>query len=628
MENKPTLISLENLAEFKSLYEQTHPSGNAITLTDPMNTSANKKIFKKLIEQHTEDASAILIYKGFVALSINITDDSVVAVFPTSDFTNTESEYGIEGANQIICYVKYELASDTITFESEYANLFIPKIGTGNAPLGTKNTVAYTPTALYHPATKKYVDDKATSVVVFDGQITDANKKLINEVSWKLGYDEPCVLTYHNNPAFHIELALDQGDKVRAMYYFLDSGEHFTEAGAGIIGINIDTFHNYGMEGRKFKVSKVMYDEASDMLTVTDDEIELHLITKGTPLSTDNTTQFTPEGDYNPATKKYVDDTLADSTSSFTNRLNGVESSVETLTTADAANVKLTDAQEIAGVKTFTSSPVVPEPAADTDAANKKYVLDQISAAISKLNGLEKKIVTSLEEMTDENALYLIKSESTGLNDIYDEYLVIEGKPEKIGSTRVDVSNLVDLTSEQTIDGIKTFTNAPISETTPTSNSQVANKKYVDDTTNAAKTALQESITNLTEKDAQNVKLDTEQTITGVKTFDTLPISTTTPTTSNQLTNKNYVDNQVTQVKTEIETDVTALTNTVNGFQTKITNIEKQIASTVSADQKIKIVVSPTQPDPIDDTIILWVEEDVATIAANGLHGVVSKVRL
>lgn len=38
------------------------------------------------------------------------------------------------------------------------------------------------------------------------------------------------------------------------------------------------------------------------------------------------------------------------------------------------------------------------------------------------------------------------------------------------------------------------------------------------------------------------VTLNTEQTISGEKTFSTLPESSVTPTTANQLTNKNYVD--------------------------------------------------------------------------------------
>ena len=60
---------------------------------------------------------------------------------------------------------------------------------------------------------------------------------------------------------------------------------------------------------------------------------------------------LTPTTDQQIPTKKYVDD-------------------------LDATNVKKTGNQTIAGVKTFSSSPIVPTPTSDTQAATKKYVDD------------------------------------------------------------------------------------------------------------------------------------------------------------------------------------------------------------------------------------------------------------
>ena len=50
----------------------------------------------------------------------------------------------------------------------------------------------------------------------------------------------------------------------------------------------------------------------------------------------------------------------------------------------DGQFVKLTEDQTVAGVKTFTSSPIVPTPTTDTQAANKKYV-DDINSNIQTL---------------------------------------------------------------------------------------------------------------------------------------------------------------------------------------------------------------------------------------------------
>lgn len=70
---------------------------------------------------------------------------------------------------------------------------------------------------------------------------------------------------------------------------------------------------------------------------------------------------------------------------------------------------------------------------ATTDMATKTYVTQQL-ANINK-----KQVVSSTTEMTDPNTIYLIASEN-GENNVYDEYIVYDGKAEKIGTTSVDLS--------------------------------------------------------------------------------------------------------------------------------------------------------------------------------------------
>ena len=76
---------------------------------------------------------------------------------------------------------------------------------------------------------------------------------------------------------------------------------------------------------------------------------------------------------------------------------------------------------------------------ATTDMATKTYVTQQL-ANINK-----KQIVTSTTEMTDANTIYLIANSGSG-NNVYDEYIVIDGKAEKVGTTEVDLTNYVQNT--------------------------------------------------------------------------------------------------------------------------------------------------------------------------------------
>ena len=96
-------------------------------------------------------------------------------------------------------------------------------------------------------------------------------------------------------------------------------------------------------------------------------------------------------------------------------------------TIANAGAVALVGDQTVAGVKTFSSSPVIPSPTTDMQAATKKYVDDK------------------------------------------------------------DATN-VHLTGNETVAGVKTFSSSPIVPT-PTTDMQTSTKKYVDDTVNTHKSS-------------------------------------------------------------------------------------------------------------------------------------------
>ena len=96
---------------------------------------------------------------------------------------------------------------------------------------------------------------------------------------------------------------------------------------------------------------------------------------------------------------------------------------------ADNAVVHLTGAETVAGVKTFSSSPVVPTPSASMEVANKSYV-DTLAAAISGSYGSPVQDLTALRALAlsvrvdkqvrlveDKGAIYRWDSAGTGTDD-------------------------------------------------------------------------------------------------------------------------------------------------------------------------------------------------------------------
>ncbi len=96
----------------------------------------------------------------------------------------------------------------------------------------------------------------------------------------------------------------------------------------------------------------------------------------------------------------------------------------------------------------------IPTDYVSNDALSKKGFATEtyVNSQVANLN--KKQIVTSTEEMTEENIIYLLAN-SGSKNNSYDEYIVVEGNPEKIGTTDVDLtgylkdSDFVAITNQQ-----------------------------------------------------------------------------------------------------------------------------------------------------------------------------------
>lgn len=131
-----------------------------------------------------------------------------------------------------------------------------------------------------------------------------------------------------------------------------------------------------------------------------------------------------------------------------------------------------------------------------------------------------------------------------------------------------DTKNIVYVNTTNTIYGTKTFTTTPKITNAPTTDEEATNKKYVDDSINTLKTSIDTSVdTKLT----KYVDTENNQEISGLKTFLTIPDISGTPTSSDNVTNKNYVDTKVQSAIAELNIDNyvdETSTQTISGLKT------------------------------------------------------------
>lgn len=105
----------------------------------------------------------------------------------------------------------------------------------------------------------------------------------------------------------------------------------------------------------------------------------------------------------------------------------------------------------------FTGAITVTAPTSDSNPATKKYVDD----AIGDITQFEFQVVSELPTTGTKGVIYLV-AHAHGDNDIYDEYIWVTNKFEKIGNTDVDLSNYVTTTKLSTELNKKVSTTATI----------------------------------------------------------------------------------------------------------------------------------------------------------------------
>lgn len=161
----------------------------------------------------------------------------------------------------------------------------------------------------------------------------------------------------------------------------------------------------------------------------------------------------------------------------------------------DSAVVHLTGAETVAGIKTFSASPIVPTPTTSFQAATKGYA-DSVGGTVP-----------------DADAVTKGKVQLAGA----------------LGGTAASPTTptAVHLTGAETVAGVKTFSSLPSIPVTPSASTDAASKGYVDGL------------------DAVDVKLTGAQTVAGVKTFSSSPV-VPTPSGGTDASNKAYADTKAT----------------------------------------------------------------------------------
>ncbi len=243
-------------------------------------------------------------------------------------------------------------------------------------------------------------------------------------------------------------------------------------------------------------------------------------------------TVATPTANGHAATKAYVDAAVAGGggggggtsyTAGTGLTLEGTEFSLssDTQTTLAAVSGKAADnavvhnsgAETVAGVKTFSSIPVIPTdtPTQNGQVASKAYVDAAVAGGGGGGGGTAYTAGAGLQLVGTEFSL-----DSTSQTAV----AAVSGKAAD--------SAVVHNTGAETVAGVKTFTSSPLVPT-PTTDYQASTKKYVDASVSGKAT------------DTAVVHNSGAETVAGVKTFTSSPI-VPTPTTDYEVATKKYVD--------------------------------------------------------------------------------------
>lgn len=191
--------------------------------------------------------------------------------------------------------------------------------------LDINNTKSYTPTGDYHPATKKYVDENAglkdyempIIELIYNDNSEETRTNLANYIN---------SMTY-SQKNIYVSIKGDAGIGYNKEIYHSIIKKHNNYNSTAYFDILFPIKYTKNGSGVTLTM-KLSWDE-NKVCTITEIIYGMQKLTNfSNSLLTTNTEEYTPTSDYNPATKKYVDDTVATA-------LGDVNTVLATLTTVE-----------------------------------------------------------------------------------------------------------------------------------------------------------------------------------------------------------------------------------------------------------------------------------------------------
>lgn len=295
------------------------------------------------------DLSTTYIWNG----SFAIDSASVGRATYHCDFISTDWSYNLSQSwlKILTCSVSYNwetnlVTSVTIRVNTGKSNYFIPipydKKSTsvyrsGGLVLTTDNTTSYTPSNNYNPATKKYVDDKVANYLALNnttaftptGDYNPATKKYVDDNASSTKFysikksDTSATLTnnftqwlddYKNGIDDIIVIYDNYGYSICNLTFEYSNGNGTIKLSTGFLPTDVE-YNGYGLQTQNINSLSVIATVTNDVITVGNwySNTGGFIIKRGASyaLGINNTTAYTPTNDYNPATKKYVDDAVA-----------------------------------------------------------------------------------------------------------------------------------------------------------------------------------------------------------------------------------------------------------------------------------------------------------------------------
>lgn len=175
--------------------------------------------------------------------------------------------------------------------------------------LPTTNTKEYTPTKEYHPATKKYADDKFICADIVDNvgtiskeemqKCNNGTSRYVSSINFKEFFADYKYCVYQGTYGDKNILMEYDKEYNRMIAYDLDTVDTYNI----MLGFDFDTNYMYPFNGGASQVKS--YQFTNDLVIVKND-----ILNPSEVLTKNNTHEYTPITDYNPATKKYVDDKI------------------------------------------------------------------------------------------------------------------------------------------------------------------------------------------------------------------------------------------------------------------------------------------------------------------------------